>query len=52
MKDIKILLKNKKEKKQQYGCENYKNFSKDEKQKFIQYRKKYYIMRKNVWSYL
>ena len=30
-KDIKILLKKKKEKKQQYGCEHYKNHAEDEK---------------------
>ena len=35
MKDIKI----KKEEKQQYGCECYKNLSEDEKQKLVEYRK-------------
>ena len=35
MKDIKI----KKEEKQQYGRECYKNLSEDEKQKLVEYRK-------------
>ena len=35
MKDIKI----KKEEKQQYGREYYKNLSEDEKQKLVEYRK-------------
>ena len=34
-------------KKQQYGHEYYKNLQKDEKQKLVDYRKKYYQMRKN-----
>ena len=46
MKDIKIFLK--KKKKQQYGCEYYKNLSKDEKSKLFGYRKKYYRIRKNA----
>ena len=29
------------EKKVQYGCEHYKNFSEHEKQKLVEYRKKY-----------
>ena len=37
-----------KRKKWQYGCECYKNLSEDEKQKLIDYRKKYYRMRKNA----
>ena len=41
-----IYLKKKKKKKQQYGCENYKNLSEDEKQKLVEYRKKYYRIRK------
>ena len=32
VKDIKIFLKKEKEKKQQHGCECYKNLSEDEKQ--------------------
>ena len=48
MKDIKIFLKKKKEKNQQFGRERYKNLSGDEKQKLVRYRKKYYSMRKNV----
>ena len=47
VKDIKIFLK-KKKKKQQYGCERYKNLSEEKKQKLVEYRKKYYRMRKNV----
>ena len=38
-KDIKIYLKKKKKKKQEYGRERYKNLSKDEKQKSVEYRK-------------
>ena len=34
-----------KRKKQQYSRESYKNLSEDEKQKFVEYRKKYCIMR-------
>ena len=45
VKDIKIFLK-KKRKKWQYGCKRYKNLSKYEKQKPVEYRKKYYRMRK------
>ena len=47
-KDIKIFLKKKKEKKRQYCRERYKNLSKDEKQKLVEHRKKYYKMRKNA----
>ena len=39
VKDIKIYLKKKKKKKQDYGSERYKNLSKDEKQKPVEYRK-------------
>ena len=45
-KDIKIFLK--KKEKQQYGCERYKNLSEDVKQKLVEFRKKYYRMRKNA----
>ena len=38
-KNIKIFLKNKKKKKPQYGHERYKNLSKDEWQKLVEYRK-------------
>ena len=37
------LSKEKKAKKLQYGLEQYKNLPEDEKQKFVEYRKKYYI---------
>ena len=36
-----------KNKKQQYGCERYKNLTKVEKQKLIEYRMKYHKTRKN-----
>ena len=36
-KDIEIFLKKKKKKKRQYGRECYKNLSKDEKQKLVEY---------------
>ena len=45
--DIKIFLKEKKEKKQQYGRERCENLSKDEKQKLVENRKIYHRMRKN-----
>ena len=34
------LSKEEKEKKQQYGCERYKNILEDEEQKLVEYRKK------------
>ena len=46
VKNIKNFLKKKRKKKQQYGCERYKNLSKDVKQKLVDYRKKHYRMRK------
>ena len=42
------ISKEEKEKIQQDGHERYKNFSEDEKQKLVEYRKKYYRMRKNA----
>ena len=48
MKDIKIFLKKKKNRKRQYCCERYKNISEDKKQKLIEYRKKHYRMKKNT----
>ena len=39
VKDIKIFLKEKKQKKRQYGGECYKNLSEDKKQKLVEYRK-------------
>ena len=47
MKDI-SLSEEEKEKKQQFDCERYKNLPEDEKQKFVDYRKKYYKMRKKT----
>ena len=39
VKDIKVFLNKKKEKKQQYGHKLFKNLS-DEKQKLVEYKKK------------
>ena len=47
MKDIKVFLKKKKKKKQQYGLHE-KNLSENKKQVLVEYRKKYYRMRKNA----
>ena len=52
MKDIKIFLKKKKKKKQQYGRECYKNLSEDEKQKLVEYRKKFYGMRNKMCFFI
>ena len=43
-----IFLKKKEKKKQQYGRERYKTLSEDEKNKLVEYRKKYYKMRRNA----
>ena len=48
VKDIKTFLKKTKKSKCQYGREHYKNLSENEKQKLVEYRKKYYRMRKNA----
>ena len=48
MKDIKVFLKKKKKKEQQYGHERYKHLPEDKK-KIAEYRKKY-KMRKNALS--
>ena len=42
LKNNKIFLKKKKKTKQQYGSERYKNISENEKQKLVDYRKRYY----------
>ena len=47
VKNIKIFLKKKKEKKRQYGCERWK-LPEEEKNKLVEYRKKYYRMKKNA----
>ena len=47
LKDVKIFLNKKNEKRQQYCCECYKNLSENEKIKLVEHRKKYYKMRKN-----
>ena len=46
-----FLKKKKKKKKQEYGCERYENLTEDENQKLVEYRKKYYKMRKNAFIY-
>ena len=50
MKDSEVILKKKTKtkKKGQYSCEWYKNLPEDENQKLVEYRKKYYKMRKNA----
>ena len=48
VKDIKIFIKKKKRKQQQYGCEHYKNLSEDVKNILAEYRKTYYRMGKNA----
>ena len=51
MKDIIVFPKKKKKKKAKIsdmGPERYNNLSEDEKQKLIEYRKKYYKIRKNA----
>ena len=40
MKDLKIFVK-KKKKKHQYVCNRYKNISEEEKQKLVDYRRKF-----------
>ena len=47
VKDINVFLRKKKKKKEQYGSERYKTLPEGEKQKLVEYRKKYYKMRKN-----
>ena len=41
------LSKEEKQKKEQYSRERNKNLSEDEKNKLVEYRQKYYRMRKN-----
>ena len=48
MKDVKIFLKKKNKKKWQYGCECYKNLSKNERLELVEYRKNYYRMTINA----
>ena len=47
VKGIKNFVK-KKNKKREYGHEQDKNISEDEKQKLVEYRKRYYEMQKNL----
>ena len=42
------LLKEENQKKPMYGCHQYKNPAEDEKQNLVDYRKKYFKMRKNA----
>ena len=46
IRDIKFFLK-KRKKKQEYGPEQYKNLSEDEKQRLVEYRKSYFEMQTN-----
>ena len=48
VKDNQNLSREWKEKKKQYGWKRYKNLSEAEEQKLVEYRKKYYRMRKNA----
>ena len=48
VKNIQNIFKEEKEKKRQYGDESSRNLSEDEKGKLVEYRKKYYRMRKNA----
>ena len=48
VKGIKVFLKKKKDKRQQYGCKNYKILPENQKQKLVEYRKKHYKMRKKA----
>ena len=48
MKNIQNIFKEEKETKRQYGGESSRNLSEDEKGKLVEYRKKYYRMRKNA----
>ena len=48
LKEIKIFLKKNEKKKQKHGCERYKNLLKDKRNKLVEYRKKYYQMRKRA----
>ena len=41
MKGIKVFLKKEKYRKKEYGCERYKNFSEDEKQRLAEYGKRF-----------
>ena len=53
VKDIKIFLRKKKKKEQRKHIhEHNKNLSGDEKNKLVEYRKKYYNMRKNAFLWL
>ena len=48
MKDIKVFIKKRKRQKQQYVRERYNDLPEDGKQSLIEYRKKYYKMRKRT----
>ena len=48
VKNIQNIFKEEKETKRQYGDESSRNLSEDEKGKLVEYRKKYYRMRKNA----
>ena len=48
VKVIKMFSKEEREEKRKYGQERQRNLSENEKQKFVQYRKKCYKMLKSV----
>ena len=48
LKDIKVFVKKRKKKKQQYGCERYKNLSEDKKSKLVEFRKRYKKLEKTL----
>ena len=47
MEDIKVSLKKKKNIKQKYDRRQYKNLTETEKERLVEYRKRYYEIRKN-----
>ena len=49
VKDIKVILRKKNQKKAEYGHERHKNLSEHEKQKLVEYRNKCYEMKKYIW---
>ena len=50
VKDIKIFIKKKKKKGNNMGMNVAKNLSEDEKNKLVEFRKKYYTMKKSTLS--
>ena len=48
-KSLRKISNEEKEKKRQYGCERYKNFSENKKEKFVEYREQYHRVRKKCY---